>query len=329
MLFVLRRAGFYVVAAWIGVTMNFLLPRLMPGDAAAAAFASQYERLSSNPAALEQARAAFGISDAPLWEQYFTYLGNLFTGNMGVSYTYFPTPVATVIGQSLPWTLALVGVAALFSFTVGTLIGVYAAWRRGGALDSMLPPMALFLGAFPAFFLGLLLLYGLAFTFGWFPPGHGYTPGTPPSWTWQSFTDLLWHAFLPGLTIVLISIGGWILSMRNTMVGVLGEDYISIARARGLSDRRVMYTYAARNALLPQLTGLALALGFLIGGQVLVEYVFTYPGLGSILANAVGSKDYPLIQGMLLTVTLGVLIANFIIDLAYLALDPRTREARA
>ncbi|WP_439593039.1 ABC transporter permease [Microbacterium sp.] len=324
--FILRRVGFYVIAAWIGVTINFLLPRLMPGDAATAAFAAQYQKLSSNPAALEQIRAAFGITDDPIWVQYGQYLGGLFTGNLGVSYTFFPTSVSDVIAQSLPWTIALVGCAALIAFVIGSLVGILAAWRRGGFVDTFFPPFALFLGAFPAFFLGLLLLYFFSVQLGWLPSGHGYTPGIPPSWQWTSILDLVSHAVLPAATIVFISIGGWILSMRNTMVSVLNEDYITLAEARGLSQRRVMFGYAARNALLPQLTGLALALGFLVGGQVLVEYVYTYPGLGSILAYAVGSKDYPLIQGMLLAVTMCVLAANFLIDIAYLALDPRTRE---
>lgn len=329
MAFVLRRAGFYLVAAWIGVTINFLLPRLMPGDAATAAFAAQYQKLASNPAALDQMRAAFGISDDPIHVQYLKYLGDLLQGNLGVSYTFFPSSVTTVLAQSLPWTLALVGCAALISFVIGTLVGIFAAWRRGGLVDTLFPPFALFLGAFPAFFLGLLLLYLFSIQLGWLPSGHGYTPGIPPSWQWSSIADLISHAILPAATIVLISIGGWILSMRNTMVTVLNEDYVTLAEARGLRPRRIMFGYAARNALLPQLTGLALALGFLVGGQVLVEYVYTYPGLGSILAYAVGSKDFPLIQGMLLAITLCVLVANFVIDIAYLALDPRTREARS
>lgn len=325
---IVRRAAYYLLTAWIAITLNFFLPRIMPGDAASAAFAAQYQRLSSNPAALEQIRAILGISDEPLWIQYGTYLRNLFRGELGVSYTFFPTPVASVIGQSLPWTLALVGSAAVIAFGLGTLIGIIAAWRRGGAFDTSLPPIALFLSAFPAFFLALLLLYLFAVTLGWFPMGHGYTPGSPPGWTWESVADLVHHAALPALTIVLISVGGWILSMRNTMVAVLREDYIVMARARGLRPRRIMTNYAARNAILPQVTGLALSLGFLVGGQVLVEYVFTYPGLGSILAYAVGSKDYPLIQGMLLTITLCVLVANLAVDTLYAVLDPRARRPR-
>ncbi len=327
--YALRRAGFYLVTAWIAITLNFLVPRLMPGDAATAAFASQYQRLSSNPAALAQIQSAFGISDDPIYVQYVRYWRDLLHGNLGTSYTFFPASVSDVIGQSLPWTLALVGSAAVIAFAIGTSVGIVAAWRRGGKLDSVLPPVALFLGAFPAFFLSLLLLYSFAYNLRWFPTGHGYTPGMPPSWTWSSIGDLVYHALLPALTIVLISIGGWVLSMRNTMVGVLSEDYITMAQARGLPRRHIMFGYAARNAMLPQLTGLALAIGFLVGGQVLVEYIFTYPGLGSILAFAVGSKDYPLIQGMLLTITLCVLLANFVVDLLYMALDPRTRGARA
>lgn len=327
MRYLFRRFGFYIVALWGAVTLDFAIPRLMPGNPAEAIYASHYQQLQNNPAALHQLEAALGVSHDPMPVQYWHYLVDLAHGHLGISFSYFPTPVITVILQSLPWTLGLIGVAAILSFCIGTGIGILAAWRRGGLVDNILPPLTLLTGSFPAFFLALLLLYFMAAVLGWFPLGHGYTPGARASLSPGFILDVVDHAVLPAATVVIFSVGGWLLGMRNVMINILSEDYIGMAEARGLSDWRVMMDYAARNALLPQLTGFAMSLGFLVGGQILIEYVFTYPGVGSLLANAIGSEDYPLIQALLLIITFCVLLANLLMDLLYARLDPRTRAA--
>lgn len=324
MKYVLRRLGFYLIAAWVSLTLNFFIPRLMPGDPATAVFARFKGML--NAEALAAMREAFGFTNEPLYAQYLTYLQHLFRGDLGISVVRFPTPVTDVIGESLGWTLLLAGTAAVFAFVIGTLLGVVAAWRRGGLLDSIAPPALIFLGAFPYFWLAMLLLYVFGFLFGWFPLRSAHADGLTPGVTWEFMSSVGTHLILPGLTIVAASLGGWMLSMRNTMIGVLAEDYISMAQAKGLSQRRIMLHYAARNALLPSVTGFGMALGFVLSGSLLTEIVFSYPGQGYLLLQAVQNQDYPLMQGLFLAITFAVLVANWFVDIAYVWLDPRTRS---
>lgn len=319
----LRRLGFYALAAWASITLAFVIPRLMPGDPAAAMFARFKGKL--RPEALDALRAAFGFSDAPLWQQYLSYLRHVLSGDLGISVSHFPASVAQVIGTALVWTLLLAGVAVVLSFVAGTLLGILAAWRRGGLLDSITPPILVLLGAFPYFWLAMLALFVFGFSLGVFPVRHAYdsrlVPAANAAFAWSVFS----HAVLPALTIVVATLGGWMLSMRNTMIGVLGEDYIALAHAKGLPPRRVMFRYAARNALLPNVTGFGMALGFVLSGSLLTEIVFSYPGQGYLLIQAVRSLDYPLIQGLFLTITLAVLGANWCVDVLYVWLDPRAR----
>ena len=191
----------------------------------------------------------------------------------------------------------------------------------------MLPPSLSFLGAFPYFWLAMLLLWGFGFALGWFPLGHAYGDTVKPGFTLEFFSSVVRHGTLPALSIVIVTLGGWLLGMRNTMVGVLGTDYVKLARAKGLSERRVMWRYAARNALLPNVTGFGMALGFVLSGSLLTEIVFSYPGQGYLLVQAVRNQDYPLMQGLFLVITFAVLAANWLVDLAYIGLDPRTRDA--
>ncbi len=319
----LRRLGFYAIAAWASITLNFLLPRMMPGDPATAMFARFQGKLK--PEAMDALREAFGLTDAPVWSQYWTYVTHLFQGDLGTSIAHFPAPVADVIGPALVWTLVLAGTAVVISFVLGTLLGVLAAWRRGGRLDRWAPPALAFLGAFPYFWLAMLLLWGLGFAAGWFPLRHAHSAGLDPAWTFEFVADVAAHAALPVTSIVLATLGGWMLGMRNVMVSVLGADYIRLAHAKGLPPRRVMLRYAARNALLPQITGFGMALGFVLGGSLLTEIVFSYPGTGYLLIQAVRNQDYPLMQGLFLVITLAVLLANWLVDLLYARLDPRTR----
>jgi len=318
--FILRRLAFYIVTLWIAITLNFAIPRLLPGNPVDIILGKMRGNVS--PGTFKALKDALGFTNQNLIGQYFTYLWNIVHGNFGISYSYFPVPVMTIIRQDLPWTLFLFGLSTIIAFTLGTTLGIVSAWRRGSFLDSSLPPIMLFLSSFPYFWTALLLVYVFAITLGWFPNAHAYSV---LNLSWPVIGTILYHSILPALTIVVSSMGGWLLGMRNVMVSTLAEDYITMAQAKGLSDRRVMLMYAARNAILPSITGFAMSLGFVVGGQVLVETVFSYPGVGFDLVNAAGNDDFPLLQALLLFIVLAVLVANFIADIAYVRLDPRVR----
>jgi peptide/nickel transport system permease protein len=258
-------------------------------------------------------------------KQYFAYWGQVFRFDFGSSITYFPDSVTNVISIALPWTLGLVGVTTIISFALGTLLGAVAAWRRGGVLDSVLPPVFAVVGALAFFFVGLVLLFIFAVVLGWAPVGFGYDVTLGLSWSWDTVVQILSHAVLPASAIIVTSIGGWILTMRNTMIGVLTEDYVKMARAKGLSPARIMFQYASRNAILPNLTGFAMSMGFVISGALLVELVFSYPGVGFVLVQAVTGQDYPLMQALFLLITTATLISVLIADAVTYVIDPRTR----
>jgi peptide/nickel transport system permease protein len=323
MRFLLRRLGFYLLAAWASITINFFLPRLIPGDPASAIFASA--RGQMQPEQLAQIKAALGLSDEPLIQQYITYLTHVLRFDFGISFSSFPTPVTAVIGNGLVWTMLLGLTALIISFIVGNIIGIAGSWRRGGLVDSVLPPLLIFIGAFPPFFLALMALYFLGLQLGWFPLRHAYDDNLFPGFDLTFVGSVITHMILPATTIVLVSIGGWALGMRNTMIAVLSEDYVTMAEAKGLSQRQIMYNYAARNALLPSITSFGMALGFVISGQILIETIFGYPGLGYLLIKSVNNLDYPLMEGLFLMITFAVLGANFIVDVLYTRLDPRVR----
>jgi peptide/nickel transport system permease protein len=230
-----------------------------------------------------------------------------------------------VIASSVWWTVLLVGITTILSFFIGTGLGVVAGWRRGSWVDGLLPATT-FLSSIPYFWLGLVAIALLAGPGSFFPSSGGFAPGLVPAFDQYFIGSAVQHSLLPALTILVSSMSGWILSMRNMMVTVAAEDYITVAHAKGLPERRVALSYAARNALLPNVSGFALSLGFIVGGTLLVEIVFSYPGLGYLLFRAVSSKDYPLMQGIFLVITVSVLVANLLADIAYLLLDPRTRK---
>jgi peptide/nickel transport system permease protein len=323
----LHRLGFFALTLWAAVTVNFFIPRLMPGDPAGAMMARFHGRV--NPNAIHAMQIAFGIDDTQsLWSQYLSYLHNTVTGNWGTSLTYFPLSVGSQIAQAAPWTLGLIGVATILAFVVGTLIGTVAGWRRGGAVDSILPPVFVVTSALPYFWVGMMLILVFSvWTNGGLPNDGAYGLDVVPGFTMPFISDVLRHAVLPAATILITSVGGWILTMRNNMVTVLAEDYVRMGRAKGLTNRRVMYHYAARNALLPNLAGFAMSLGFVVAGAILVEYVFNYPGLGFMLLNAVNNLDYPLMQALFLMITVAVLVAVLICDVLTTWLDPRARSA--
>lgn len=320
----LTRLAFYLFTAWAAITINFFVARLLPGNPVSALLTKFQGQISTQ--AVASLTALFGLNHhQSLWGQYISYWGQLVHGNLGISFSQFPTPVSTIIGTNLPWTLFLVGVATVFSFLIGTGLGVLAGWRRGSWVDALLPASA-FLSSIPYFWLGLIAITVLAGPGSFFPDSFSYSQGLIPVWTPSFVGNAIQHALLPAATIVISSMSGWLLGMRNMMVTVTSEDYITVAHAKGLSDRRVMFNYAARNALLPSVSGFALSLGFIVSGTFLVEIVFNYQGIGFQLFQAIGADDYPLMEGIFLVITLAVLAANFVADLVYLLLDPRTRK---
>jgi len=323
MKYILRRLGFYLFAAWVSLTLNFFLPRLMPGDPATAMFARFRGQLA--PEAIDALRETFGLSDEPIYMQYVSYLSHVLQGDFGISIAYFPASVSSVVSTGLLWTAFLAGTATVVSFFLGTLLGTIAAWRRNGILDTTMRPLLALLGAFPYFWLAMVLLYVFGFQLGWFPTRHAYSGTIPPGWSLEFILDVAAHAVLPAGSIVLATLGGWMLSMRNTMISVLNDDSIRMARAKGLNPNRIMFRYAARNALLPNVTGFGMMIGLVLGGSLLTEIVFSYPGQGYLLVQAVRSQDYPLMQAIFLVITLAVLGANWLVDIVSLWLDPRTR----
>jgi peptide/nickel transport system permease protein len=318
--------GFFALTLWAALTINFFIPRFMPGSPLQALRARTYNRLS--PAALEEMLTSFGYKPHEnVGVQYLDYLGHMFTGNWGVSIgSALGEPITKIVGQALPWTLGLVGVATVLAFVAGSVIGVVAGWRRGGALDSILPSVFVVTSALPYFWVGLLLILVFSvWTGGWLPSDFNYDSSVQPGLTPEFILDVLRHAILPGLTIFITAVGGWVLTMRNNMISTLAEDYIRMGRAKGLTNRKIMYQYAARNAFLPNLSGFAMSLGFVISGAILVEYVFNYPGLGYLLYNAVQNTDYPLMQVLFMLFTVAVLVAVLLCDFATAWLDPRSR----
>ena len=257
--------------------------------------------------------------------QYVAYLGQLAHGNLGLSVDQYPSTVTSILAQTLPWTLILVGTATILSFALGTLLGIFAAWRRGGWLDRTLPAFT-FLQATPYFFLALIVIQLFALDWRLFPFGQGYELGLQPGFNWPFISSAISHSVLPALTIILTAIGGWMLQMRNVMLTTISEDYILVAQAKGLSPRRIMFTYGARNAILPNIAGFALSLGFVVAGALVMEIVFSYPGIGLTLYNAVTSSDYPLLQGIFLVISFTVLLASLLADIVYVVADPRVRS---
>jgi peptide/nickel transport system permease protein len=319
-----RRLFFYLVTAAVAISLDFLIPRLIPGNPVDAILAKM-QGVTITPAIIHALDLQFGVNtSASLWGQYTHFWDNVLHGNFGVSSANAFEPVSTVIRQALPYTLGLIGVATLISFLLGTAIGAIVAWKRGSWLDNVLPVVTFFQAA-PYFFLAFLAIDVFAVMLGWFPPSRAANATDFPAFTWTYLSDVLDHAVLPALTIVVASAAGWIVGMRNVMLTTMDEDYVLIAAAKGLRKGRVIW-YAARNAILPSVSGFALAIGFIMSGALLTEIVFSYPGLGSLLLQAVSNNDYELMQGLFLIITFTVLAANLIADFVYVFLDPRTRQ---
>ena len=324
----LRRLGFYAFATWVALTITFLLPRVMPGDP----IGGILQRLSpaqiqSNPGIIETYRALLGGGHQTIFAAYWQYLHRVATLDFGISTSNYPTKVSEVVARTLPYSIVLVGLAFAFAFVLGTAIGTVAAWRRGGGFDSVFMPIFMVFSAFPAYFTGLLLVYFFGLKLGWFPIQHAYDNGVTPGANWPFIWSAIRHGMLPALVIVLAYAGGWALNMRTVMINTIGEDYVSLARAKGLRDHRVMTRYAARNAILPPLNGFAPQFASAVGGVIFVELVFSYPGAGLTLQQAALGNDYPLTQALLLFFAFCPIVANFFMDILNLVLDPRVRTA--
>ena len=324
-----RRLAVYLLAAWVAITVSFLLPRVVPGNPVAGAVARASESGVCNQQCVTAIEDQLGFNvHTSLLEQYGQYLGNLLHGDLGRSWSE-NAPVSSLILSYLPWTLGLLGIATIISFLLGTLIGVVIAWRRGTAVEWAVP-VATFFQAIPYFFLGLVLVLIFGQTgslLHWFPSLYGYDIyNVTPGFNLDFLASVLGHGILPALAVVLGSMAGFILSMRNQMVTTMEDDFVLIARAKGLPTPRVVW-YAARNALLPVVSNFTIALSLVVAGQILVEIVFNYPGIGFHLYDALGKLDYTLVQGIFLVITLVVLAANLLADVVYVLIDPRVREA--
>lgn len=327
MRYFVRRFLFFILTLWAAITLNFLIPRMQPGDPAQSIVAKlSGQNKAVDPAQLAAVRAMLGTPDGNIFQQYFDYLGNLFSLNFGLSYSYYPYTVLHMVGQSILWTVLLVGVTQVIGFVAGTLLGTYAAWKRNTWIDSVLSLGLSFIGTLPFFWIALLLLFIFAFKLNILPPAGGYGEAATPGLTWAYVGDVLYHSILPAVAILITAPIGWVLGMRNNMIQTLREDYTRLAQAKGLKPWKVAIFYSARNAILPNVTGFAISLGGILGGVVLVETVFDYPGMGRLLFEAVGNRDYPLMQALFLFTTVGVLLANLLADFLYGWLDPRVRK---
>jgi peptide/nickel transport system permease protein len=323
--FIIRRLGFYIAAFFVAATINFFIPRMMPGNPVDVMFAKMNSSLP--PEAKAALIETFGFASGPLYMQYIDYMKSVFTWNLGPSVKFYPLSVSEVLGHALPWTIVLAGTASVLAFATGSLLGVTAAWRRGSIIDTIVSPAALAMQSIPAVVVALSCLYLFGLVLDWFPTTFAYDPGLDPSLTPTFLSSVLYHAAMPVLSLAFVHLGGYLVTMRNNMIGQIGEDYVVMGIAKGLSNRRVKFNYAARNALLPSVTAFAMSLGAVMGGSLVTEVVFNYPGLGHLLYLGIVARDYPLIQGQLLIMTLAMLSANLIVDLLYVVLDPRLRKA--
>jgi peptide/nickel transport system permease protein len=327
--FVLKRLGLFILVLWGAATLNFFLPRFAPGDPVRDRLYQMSIQGGYLQAGIEEMvkeyQAKFGL-DQPLWLQYLRYLGDIVRFDFGPSMTLYPASVTSLIGAALPWTIGLVTVATLLAFSLGTLIGALLAWPKTPRFFRYLVPPLLTLSAIPYYMLGLILVYLFAFQWRLFPLSGGYPAGTVPALSLDFIGQIVRHSILPALSIILAAVGFWSLGMRAMMVTTEGEDYMTFAEARGLPDRRIFFRYALRNALLPQVTSLALSLGGVVSGSLLVEAIFTYPGVGSLLFRAIQGADYFVIYGIVFMVVVSIGLATLIIDFVYPLLDPRIRH---
>jgi len=316
-----RKVFIYLVTFWVAVTIDWAIPRFMPGDPVERLLSRMQAQPSATEALTGYYSQAFGF-DVPIWQQYLNFWAALFHGDLGLSIANFPTPVSELIFGALPYTLALLVPAVLLSFWVGNKVGAMAARRK--TLDNTVLPVGYVLTATPQMWLGIVLAWIFATTLAVLPVSGAYDLGIQPTWSVEFVQSFLQHWILPFSALFLVAFGGWAIGMRNMIIYELEADYSNYLAALG-APTKLVRKYAYRNALLPQITGLALALGAVVAGAIVVEIVYSYPGLGTLTLGAIQNRDYFLIQGIFLFLIIGVLIANFIIDVAYVFIDPRTR----
>ena len=332
LVYVVKRFGVLLLIVWLAATLNFFLPKLSGVDPVRAKLLEAASLGGYVHAGIEDMvkvyQEKFGL-DKPLWQQYLTYMNDVMHGRLNYSIANYPRTVGGMIADAAPWTIGLLGLTTLFSFTAGTFLGALLAWPGAPRwLQWVMPPLWA-MHAIPFFLLGLVLMYAFAFQFQLLPIFGGYAAGSTPGLTLPFILDILRHAVLPALSIVLVSIGGWALAMRGMMVTTMGEDYVIFAEAKGLRSPTIFTRYCIRNAILPQTTGLALALGQILSGAVLVEVIFGYPGIGGLLFQAIQENDFFLIQGIVFTVIVALGLATFLLDVFYPLLDPRISYRRA
>lgn len=317
----LRRVWQYALVLWAAVTLNFALPHLAPGDPVVYLYGGADQSL--DPVLLDQIRTSYGL-DRPILDQYISFWAGLLRGDLGLSVQH-NRPVIDVLADKLPWTLALVGLATLLAFGIGALLGTWAAWRRGTAKETGTVAAVLAFDSMPGFWIGMILIAIFSVSLGWFP-SYGATTITATGGDWLA--EVASRMVLPLATLTIAGVGAFFMMTRASMSSVLGESFVRLARAKGLSEFRIAIGHALRNAMLPVYTTLTLTLGTMLSGAVVVETVFAYPGLGKLIFDAVTARDYPLLQGAFLLATVGIVAANLVADLTYPWLDPRVRRGR-
>ena len=323
-----KKIIWFLITLASAVTLNFFLPRLMPSDPVAAIVGRLAPGIQ-DPEAIrrvyESFTQIFGL-DKPLYEQFFIYIRNLFQGEFGLSFSRYPRPVIEILSNAIPWTIGLQLPAILVGWTLGNVLGALAAYIRRG-FDKTLMPAMLFLGGVPAFGMAIILLTVFAINLNLFPVQGGYEQGIIPGWNMTFFTSIIRHYHMPFWSIVIISIGGQSLGMRSMSIYELNADYVKYSRYMGIKDHKIV-RYVFRNAMLPQVTGLALSIGSMVGGALVAELIFSYPGLGSTLFRGISEGDYPLIAASMLIITLMVLVTVFLLDIIYGLIDPRVKVSQ-
>jgi peptide/nickel transport system permease protein len=330
--FVVKRFLFFLFVVWLASTVIFIIPRLSGQDPVKEKLLLEAQRGGAMQTGLDAMAKSyqkrFGL-DQPLWTQYINFLKDLAKLDLGVSIAFFPRTVNDIVFESLMWTLGLMGTVTVLAFVLGTLAGAVLGWpRKPGWLQYVFMPL-LTLSAIPQYLLAMILIFVIAFQLGWLPLFGGYSPATVPTLTFEFVIDVLRHAILPAFAIIFSAIGFWAIGMRGMMINTQGEDYMIQADAKGLKGSRIFMRYAVRNALLPQVTGLALVLGTIVTGQVLVERVFSYPGIGDILFQAIRLSDFFVIRGIVIIIILGIAGATFLLDVFYPLLDPRIKVRKS
>lgn len=324
--FVLKRFGLLVFIVWTAASLNFFIPKLTPRNPLREKLMEEATRGGYIPEGFDEMvkvyEVKFGL-DKPVWQQYLTYMSDLMRGDLGYSISNFPKTVVELVGEALPWTIGLLATTTTLAFLIGTLLGALMGWPRASTFARQVLPSFLVLGAVPPYLIALTLIYFIAFRMQLLPIGGGYGIGTIPNFSTGFMVEVVKHSLLPALSIILASAGGWAIGMRGMMVTVQGEDYMTFGEAKGLKDWRLFYRYGVRNAMLPQVTGLALAFSYIVSGAVLVELVFGYPGIGSLLARSIRQLDYFMIYGIVLIIVVAIAVAMFIMDMIYPLLDPR------